>query len=159
VRGNVPSNLLSPGTLLIGPRNDFCAMQHFPSATTRLWDLSTRKPRAEWPLDMRESSALALSPDGHLLARVTHNYVVALHETEKGQQVRSLDGPKWNVNAMTFSPDGRLVVAGSWDSQIYVWDVRSGRPACPPLRGHRRGVQSLWFSPEGRTLISASDDQ
>ena len=59
---------------------------------------------------------------------------------------------------MAFSPNGKILAAGGWDSQIYLWDTSTGQLISAPLRGHRRGVSPLAFSPDGRTLISRSDD-
>ena len=59
---------------------------------------------------------------------------------------------------MAFSPDGKILADGGWDSLIYLWDISTGRLACAPLRGHRRGASPLDFSTDGRTLISKSDD-
>jgi WD40 repeat protein len=54
---------------------------------------------------------------------------VRLWEVSTG---RSLSEPlKWhefNVNAVTFSPDGRRIVSGSEDSKICIWDGATDQP-------------------------------
>ena len=55
------------------------------------------------------------------------------------------------VNAVTFSPDGTVVAAGLADRTVHIWDVRTGQPYGPVLRGHTNEVESVDFSPDGVT--------
>jgi WD40 repeat protein len=59
------------------------------------------------------------------------------------------------VNALAFSPDGRLIATGSWDQTIMLWELPSGRPL-KTLRGHIDGITALLFTADGKTLISGS---
>ena len=56
-----------------------------------------------------------------------------------------------------FSPDGRLLATGSWDTTAKLWDVASGKEV-RTLAHHQMGVTSVAFSPDGRLLAVGSDD-
>ncbi len=62
------------------------------------------------------------------------------------------------VGALAWSPDGRHVASGSYDTIIRVWDVRTGRTTMT-FTGHDAAVRSVAWSPDGRFLASGSADQ
>ena len=62
------------------------------------------------------------------------------------------------VLSVSFSPDGRRIVSGSYDRTIRIWDAESGQELSK-LEGHTAVVLSVSFSPDGRRIVSGSDDK
>lgn len=62
------------------------------------------------------------------------------------------------VNVVTFSPDGKHVVAGYNDKTLIIWNVTMGQQI-QELEGHSGRVYSIVFSPDGKQMVSYYDDQ
>jgi len=61
------------------------------------------------------------------------------------------------VSSIAFSPDGKVMVSGSLDKSIKLWNAGSGR-LLRTLTGHSGVVSSVAFSPDGRTTVSGSSE-
>ncbi|KAK3313601.1 hypothetical protein B0H66DRAFT_483850 [Apodospora peruviana] len=71
--------------------------------------------------------------------------------------LQTLEGHGSSVNSVAFSPDSNLVVSGSDDNTVKIWDVATG--ACTKtLVGHSSYVNSVAFSPDSNLVVSGSDD-
>ncbi|CAD5913902.1 hypothetical protein [Planktothrix agardhii] len=69
-------------------------------------------------------------------------------------------GHSGSVNSVAISPDGQILVSGSDDKTITIWDLSTGQEL-RTLTGHSEHsdeVKSLAISPDGQTLVSGGDD-
>lgn len=101
-------------------------------------------------------TVVAFSPDGRWLASGGADRAVRLWPAEGGRGVRTFTGHSGAVNAVAFSPDGRLIASGG-DRTIRLWQVNGG-PCLAAWRGHAGIVSAVAFSPDGQWLASASGD-
>lgn len=85
------------------------------------------------------------------------NFSIRLWDPQTGAELKKLAGHNNFVMRLIFSPDGRLLASGSFDSTIKIWEVSSGREL-RTITGHSGGISGLSFSPDGRFLVSGSDD-
>ena len=74
-----------------------------------------------------------------------------------GQPIGPILTHRAEVTAVAFSPDGKTLLTGSWDTTARLWDAATGRPLSSPLR-HRAGLRSVAFSPDGKTLLTGCRD-
>ena len=68
-----------------------------------------------------------------------------------GSPLRSLEGHTQSVRAVAVTPDGRLIVSGSDDNTIKVWDMKSGH-LLHSLEGHKNRVTGVAVTPDGRQM-------
>jgi WD40 repeat protein len=69
----------------------------------------------------------------------------------------SFEGHQDSVNSVAFSPDGQMIVGGSDDMTLRLWDIQ-GNSIGQPFQGHQGSVNSVAFSPDGQMIVSGSDD-
>jgi WD40 repeat protein len=145
--------------------------------SVKAWDVETGELRGAWDDFSCGVAAIAVSPDGQMLA-----IAIAFNTAERrpGEiQFRSFDagtgrfGPVlacYNERevvgspfALAFSPDGHLLAATTYmETAIVVnsdrrspdFGNRSGR-----LVGHTGRVTGIAFAPDGRTILTAAEDR
>ena len=99
--------------------------------------------------------AIAVSPDGSLLASGGTDRNVTFWDPAKGKKLKVFKGHTDYVRALAFSRDGQTVVSGSDDKTIRVWSTVSGASIHTLVSDSE--VQTVALSPDGRFVASASE--
>ncbi|MEX2185647.1 MAG: c-type cytochrome domain-containing protein [Pirellulales bacterium] len=106
-------------------------------------------------------SALAVSPDGKLLA-IARRGEVEIVETKDRRRVHLLTGHAGKVGSLAFGRDGKHLVAGAGEPGLFgeaiLWNVGEGKPA-GKFRGHRDALYAAKLNGDGSLLATASYDQ
>ncbi|KAG8847959.1 hypothetical protein FRB96_001361 [Tulasnella sp. 330] len=64
-----------------------------------------------------------------------------------------------DVASTTISPDGKVIVSGSEDGTIWVWDRKTGAARRGAPKGHTEAMFCLAISSDGKTVVSGSGDR
>ncbi len=120
----------------------------------QVWDVAKHSRLAEVSGgDEGDALAVALSPDGRIVAFGGYGRAVRLADVRTGKLLHALDAG--GAVALEFSRDGRtLAVFGRGAS---LWDVATGIQVGPTLSGESRATM-MDLSSDGRTLLMTGAD-
>ncbi len=76
---------------------------------------------------------------------------------QKAEEIHRIGWPNVHVFNTTFSPDGRLVLAGGDSSTLRLYEVKTGK-LIRELFGHTGYAHQAVFTPDGKQALSASGD-
>ncbi|MBW4510083.1 MAG: WD40 repeat domain-containing protein [Scytonematopsis contorta HA4267-MV1] len=132
------------------------------------WDLTQRQVVNTLSLEDTAAHSLLFSQDGKTL--VTGSYrkikVWRLLRRSRNIDITNLEGSLQHtftghshiVRALAMSADAKILVSGSRDKTIKVWQLETGE-LIHTLQGHRDGVYAVALSPDNQIIASGSADK
>src|SRR5262249_5969079 len=103
--------------------------------------------------------ALALSPDGSLLAHAGFDTRIHVVDFSSRTPKCFFDGHSGIVHSLGFSPDGRRLVSSGNDGTVRIWDIPSQKAVVQWPDPHSLPVDSAVFSPGGDCLFSSNSSE
>lgn len=147
----------------ISPNGKLAIAACAAEASVQMWKLDTGAeiaPGDQAWLDLGDRSGILwsaqFSPGGDRMLTIGGNDAQLWDIESRKQMVRFT--PHGTVASADLSPNGELMVTGSWDRSAKIWDVATGK-AIRKLDGVHQGfINSVEFSPDGKHILTASDD-
>lgn len=96
--------------------------------TLMLQDCAELAAPVSWPLPFHVER-MYFSPDGCMLACCAGALVTLWHSTQQ-RQIQALIGHTALVSAVAFSPSNRVLLTGSCDRTVKLWDAQTGQLIC-----------------------------
>ena len=124
--------------------------------SVRVWDLATGEPTERFAVDDVGMWAGCCVVDGHLvLASSTLGQPLRSHSSVTGGKLaRTPDSHLFRALTVGRLKGRPIVVTGSEDWTVQIWDLPTCRPLGPPLTGHTRSVWTVALAElDGRPVI------
>jgi WD40 repeat protein len=130
--------------------------------TVRGWALKKDGDTLEkpaWSVDCKEldPQALAVSPDGALVAVAGAVGTVEVFKAKRGESVATLKGHAGAARCLAFAPDSGLLATGGADGTVRLWNPWTGEQE-QVLKGHSEPVAAVSFASD-EVLMTASEDK
>ena len=145
----------------------------------RIWDLATGKLQQTWVAHNRKSWShsirqLVFTADGKILISCSFARTIQVLEMPSGRLVRTLTGHTDVITSIALSSDEQILVSGSWDESVRIWDWKTGEqkqqlggypgkvPMGPihPTYGttpSRPTIRCVDISSDGKTIFSGDE--
>lgn len=128
--------------------------------SVKLWDLETGESLAAKKGHTGRVTCIAFSPE-KLSRRIVSgsvDHTVRIWDTLSLEATATLTGHANSIGALAIGGNGKLLVTGSLDKRIGLWNL--DEPKAPPrfLTGHTGEVISVAISPDERFIASGSGD-
>jgi WD40 repeat protein len=130
-----------------------------------VWPLAAENPTAEHTINAHRGfvRALAISPDGRLLAICGNDNRVRLWSTSDFALSRDLGGHQWHVYNVAFHPTGQYLISADLHGVVKQWNLADGTETrtmdCSVLfkydtnfRADHGGIRSMCFNRDGTSL-------
>jgi hypothetical protein len=133
-----------------------------------IWDLTRQKLLTDpsKKTHHKQIRSIVLSPDGKILAtgggpRYDNQSLpgqITFWDTSSWSQLPlEIKVPISGVNSCAFSPDGKYLVTGGYDSAVHLWNVSKGTEE-KNLLGHAKTIFAVAYSPDGKRIASGDSD-
>ena len=111
-------------------------------------------------IDIHSNNTIKWNPTQALVATVgmvspvEFDATIRLINTETGEVARELIGHNASVSALEFSPDGRFLLSGDEEDNLFIWDLETGE-ITGNADEHLSATHAIAFTSEG--LFAAND--
>ncbi|MDI1311291.1 c-type cytochrome domain-containing protein [Prosthecobacter sp.] len=121
------------------------------------WKTSDGTPLHSFEGHLDAAYALAVSPDGKMIATGAYDQKIRLWDVATGKEVALLKGHNGVVNGLSFRPDGKVLASASADRTVKLWSIPSGQ-RLDTLSQPTKEQTSVVFSADGKQLFAAGGD-
>ncbi|KAI0346477.1 WD40 repeat-like protein [Trametopsis cervina] len=130
----------------------------FSTGVFGLWEMPAFSNIHTLSISQEKISSVAINPSGEWLAFGARKLgQLLVWEWQSESYVLKQQGHYFDMNTLTYAPDGQNVATGGDDGKVKVWNTTSGF-CFVTFSEHSAAVSSVEFAKQGQVLFSASLD-
>jgi hypothetical protein len=141
--------------ICVTPKGDGFFARDNSGKSIKYSDLSTAKEVIKTTVKI---NAIALSPDGKILAGAGENGHLFLWDLQNNYAAREVNNMGEHLTAVTFAPEGRRIIAGDNNGVIKIYDNAAGM-VIRTLTGHESVIENIRFNHRGSFMATSSKDK
>lgn len=132
------------------------------TGNVKIYDWAANKQVADF--ENGGVSRVVFSPRDEFLASAAEKKTLKLWDMKRLQHHANLQGDLLRFICVTFSPDGKKLLAGGGEfkpgevNHVAIWDVETKQQVMK-LEGHEMAVVCMTYSPDGNTIVTGSADK
>ena len=124
--------------------------------TLRLWNTETQEQQLIPVKHQWSALDFAFSRDGKTVTIGSTGSNMRLWNVDAGDVIATFKtAHRGYINAVTFSPDDKMLASRSRGGTVELWDVQNHQ-RITTLSGHTNEIWALAFSPDGKTIATAA---
>jgi WD40 repeat protein len=105
--------------------------------------------------DDGRGACFALAPNGEILATGGFGTpMIRIWDVKSGKELRRIEGEKRGHEALAFSPDGKILVAGAYPIGMRLWEIATGKELRRIAAKDAGFNDGIFFLPDGKTVIA-----
>jgi WD40 repeat protein len=126
-----------------------------------IWDLRTQKKVYQWQVPTKyEANSIHFHPTQSLIAIGSADKNVYVWHYNEKNKVNVLRGSILGISSVSFSQDGKRLLAGSADKTLRIWDAEHDFEEIRTLwRSHNSDITCAAYSPDSKYILSAGKDK
>ncbi len=153
------SGLASPRHIIFSPNGEMLACSS--GKDIYVWSLENRNISTVISGHTDGISSIAFSPDGELIASVSHDETLRVWQTDTGTLIVTTEIPQVPYNAFSdviFSQNGDNIIASLWDTYLVI-NTDDGSVNNSFVFDNPHNKEGLALSPDGSIWASVSTDE
>ena len=124
-----------------------------------LWNIADFSFIDQFEISNNSIREFAFHPSKKQIALACSDNNIYILDPENIQVTKSLATHNNSVFTVSYSPDGRYLLAGSRDAHLSVWDVAANYKLQKSIPAHLFTINSIAFRPDGKYFATASRDK
>ncbi|EME44523.1 hypothetical protein DOTSEDRAFT_152447 [Dothistroma septosporum NZE10] len=141
----------------ISPNGEMTASGH-QNGTIHIFNNSTRRLAHSLSGLIKPVRAVKFSPANRYLAAAGDARIIALYDTQSGEQVANMTGHSSWIMSLDWNWSGEYLLSGSYDGKAKIWSMERRECVATQTESEKClwSVKWLWHSPTARNEIFAT---